>query len=303
MPRPADHARPDIHARITRQIIEQLEAGVRPWARPWTTSAATTRPLRHDGTPYSGINIILLWNEAASRGFTRSTWMTFRQAIAMGGCVRKGEHGATVVYANQLVRAETDEGGEEVETRIGFLKAYTVFNLDQIDGLGDHYPPTPDDIANPDARITGAETFFRNCRADLRHGGGSAFYAPGPDHVQMPDFASFHGAAGYYATLAHEMIHWTRHTTRLDRDMGRRRHGDPGYAREELVAELGAAFLCADLGLEPEPREDHAAYIGSWLRVLNDDTRLVFSAAAHAHRAVQYLHGLQPGQATTDGSP
>nr|WP_303705196.1 zincin-like metallopeptidase domain-containing protein [Brevundimonas naejangsanensis] len=297
MTRPADPARPDIYTRITNQIIDQLEAGVRPWTQPWTGGRPVTRPLRHDGTPYTGVNILLLWSEAFSRGFASPTWMTFRQALAMGAHVRKGEKGSTVVYANRIVRTETDEAGDEVEQRIPFLKAYTVFNLDQIDGLPERYALQlqPQPTINRKVRIGAAEAFFRACGADIRHGGGSAFYAPGPDFVQMPAFESFQDAQSYYATLGHEMIHWTRHSSRLDRDLGRQRHGDEGYAREELVAELGAAFLCADLGLAPEPREDHAAYIASWLQVLRDDRRFIVSAAAHAQRAVAWLHGLQPG--------
>lgn len=295
MTRPNEPARPDIHTRITNQIIAQLEVGVRPWVQPWKTGAPVSRPLRHDGTPYSGVNILLLWSEAAARGFTASTWMTFRQALALGGHVRKGERGAMVVYANQIIREEADEAGKPVEQRIPFLKAYTVFNLEQIDGLPERYALQPQPTINPEVRIGAAEAYFRACRADIRHGGGSAFYAPGPDFVQMPAFESFQDAQSYYATLGHEMIHWTRHSSRLDRDLGRQRHGDEGYAREELVAELGAAFLCADLGLALEPREDHAAYIASWLQVLRDDRRFIVSAAAHAQRAVAWLHGLQPG--------
>lgn len=295
MTRPNEPARPDIHTRITNQIIAQLEAGVRPWVQPWEAGATVNRPLRHDGTPYSGINILLLWSEAVERGYLRPTWMTFRQALALGAHVRKGERGATVVYANQIIREEADEAGKPVEQRIPFLKAYTVFNLDQIDGLPERYAPQPQPTINPEVRIGAAEAFFSACGADIRHGGGSAFYAPAPDFVQMPAFESFQDAQSYYATLGHEMIHWTRHSSRLDRDLGRQRHGDEGYAREELVAELGAAFLCADLGLALEPREDHAAYIASWLQVLRDDRRFIVSAAAHAQRAVAWLLGLQPG--------
>lgn len=134
MTRPADPARPDIHTRITQQILAQLEAGVRPWTQPWKSAASVSRPLRHDGTPYNGINVVLLWGEAVSRGFSRPTWMTFRQALALGAHVRKGERGATVVYANQIIREAADEAGEGIEQRIPFLKAYSVFNLDQIEG-------------------------------------------------------------------------------------------------------------------------------------------------------------------------
>ncbi|MBX3484446.1 zincin-like metallopeptidase domain-containing protein [Phenylobacterium sp.] len=290
MSRPADPARPDVYTRITQTIITHLEAGVRPWTQPWRAGGPVSRPLRHDGTPYTGINVVLLWSEAVDRGYTASTWMTFRQALALGGCVRKGERGSIVVYANQLLRADTDEAGEDIERRIPFLKAYTVFNAEQIDGLGkDHAPAVPAAL-NPDDRIRRVDAFFSRCGADIRHGGGCAYYAPGPDYVQMPPFESFVDADGYYATLAHELTHWTRHSSRLDRDLGRQRHGDAGYAREELVAELGAALLCADLGLALEPREDHAAYIASWLKVLRDDRRFIVSAAAHAQRAVTWLH-------------
>jgi antirestriction protein ArdC/uncharacterized protein (DUF736 family) len=294
MMRPAAPARPDIHARITQQIVSQLEAGVRPWTRPWSHSASVSRPLRHDGTPYNGINVVLLWGEAADRGYTRSTWMTFRQALALGAHVRKGERGATVVYANQIVRDETDDTGADVQQRIPFLKAYTVFNVDQIEGLPDHYDQPETIEINPDERIARLDAFFEHCGAEVRHGGGSAYYAPGPDHVQMPPFECFETADAYYSTLGHEMTHWTRHPTRLDRDFGRQRFGDAGYAREELVAELGAAFLCADLGLALEPRDDHAAYIASWLQVLKDDVRFVVSAASHAQKAVDHLKALQP---------
>lgn len=294
MTRPNEPARPDIHVRITQQIITQLEAGVRPWTQPWKAAASVSRPLRHDGTPYNGINVILLWGEAAGRGHTRSTWMTFRQALALGAHVRKGERGATVVYANRIVRTEADEAGADVERRVPFLKAYTVFNVDQIEGLPDRYGEPEFFEINPDERIARIDAFFRNSRAEVRHGGGSAYYAPGPDHVQMPPFECFESADAYYSTLGHEMTHWTRHPTRLDRDFGRQRSGDPGYAREELVAELGAAFLCADLGLALEPREDHAAYIADWLQVLKDDKRFIVSAASHAQKAVDHLHGLQP---------
>ncbi len=297
MTRPADPARPDIHTRITQQIIAQLQAGVRPWTQPWKSATSVSRPLRHDGTPYNGVNVVLLWSEAVSRGFSRPTWMTFRQALALGAHVRKGERGAMVVYANQIVRDEADETGADVQHRIPFLKAYTVFNIDQIENLPDRYREPQTVALNPDERIARIDAFFNHCGADIRHGGGSAYYAPGPDHVQMPPFECFATADDYYSTLGHEMTHWTRHPSRLDRDFGRQRFGDAGYAREELVAELGAAFLCADLGLALEPRDDHAAYIASWLQVLAENVRFVVSAASHAQKAVDHLKGLQPAEA------
>nr|WP_312444236.1 zincin-like metallopeptidase domain-containing protein [Brevundimonas naejangsanensis] len=291
MTRPADPARPEIYTRITNQIIDQLEAGVRPWTQPWTGGRPVTRPLRHDGTPYTGVNILLLWSEAFSRGFASSTWMTFRQALALGAHVRKGEKGSTVVYANQIVRTETDDAGEEVEQRIPFLKAYTVFNVEQIDDLPNAHRPTPSEPINPDKRLETVERFFAGLGADIRHGGSAAYYVQASDHVQMPPFETFRDAGSYYATLGHECVHWTGHETRLARDFSR---SAQAYAREELVAELGAAFLCADLELELEQREDHAAYLGHWLDVLKADKRFLFSAAAHAQRAVAWLHEAHP---------
>lgn len=294
MMRPVDPVRPDLYTRITDSILSQLEAGVRPWTQPWIKSASVSRPLRHNGEPYSGINVLLLWSEATARGFQSDTWMTFRQALALNACVRKGEKGSTVVYAGALDRSVDLEEREDEVRRVPFLKAYTVFNIEQIDGLDGRFAPVSVPEINSVQRVDRAEAFFAAVGADVRHGGGSAYYAPEADYVQMPPFESFVDPQAYYATLGHELTHWTRHATRLDRDFGRRRHGDAGYAREELVAELGAAFLCAELGLALEPREDHAAYIGSWLEILRGDKRFIISAASHAQKAVDHLRSYQP---------
>lgn len=295
MPRPDANPRADLYGRITDKIIQALEAGVRPWTRPWSAEAATcgpvSRPLRHDGSPYHGINVLLLWSEATAKGYASPIWMTFRQALALGGCVRRGETGAMVVYADRVRRTEVDDAGEAHARSFGFLKAYTVFNLDQIEGLDDRYRGAP--VLPEDRRIAAAEAFFGRLGVDVRHGGEAAFYAAEPDYVQLPAFGAFSDAEAYYATLGHECIHWTRHPSRLDRDLGRQRWGDAGYAREELVAELGAAFLCADLSLALEPRLDHADYIAGWLEVLRQDRRFVVNAAAHAQKACDFLHGLQ----------
>ena len=291
----------DVYSRITNKIIADLEQGVRPWMRPWSTEHAAgriVRPLRHNGIPYKGINVVMLWSAATMKGYACPLWLTFRQAQELGGCVRKGEHGELVVYADKIVRTETDAKGEEVEHAIPFLKGYTVFNTEQCDGLPAHYYAKAELPAlSPMQRIEAADRFFAATGADIRHGGTRAFYAEGSDHVEMPPFETFRDAESHAATLAHELTHWTKHDRRLARDMGRAKWGDEGYAREELVAELGAAFLCADLGITPEVRPDHAAYLQSWLTVLNNDKRFVFSAASHAQRAADYLHGLQPCQA------
>lgn len=273
--------REDIYTRVTNRIIADLEEGVRTWIKPWNAEHAAgriTRPLRHNGQPYAGINILMLWASATASGYGAPIWMTFKQALELGGHVRKGEKGSSVVYANTISRTETDERtGEGFERDIPFMKAYTVFNVDQIEGLPAHYYAVAEPQIDPVQRIDHAEAFFAALGADIRQGGNMAYYAIGPDYVQMPPFESFCDPESYYATLAHECSHWTRHGSRLDRDFGRKRFGDEGYAMEELVAELASAFLCADLGLTPEVREDHSAYIAGWLKVLKDDKRAIFT--------------------------
>lgn len=294
MSRPNKSTRVDLYTQVTQAIVADLENGVRPWTKPWSAehlAGRITRPLRSTGEPYSGINVILLWAESVARGYTAPIWITFRQALALGGHVRKGEHGSTVVYANQITRTESGDDGRDVERQIPFLKAYTVFNVDQVEGLPAHFYAVAEPRLDATQRIDHADAFFAATGAEVRHGGNQAYYALQPDYVQMPPFECFEDPESYYATLAHETTHWTRHPTRLDRDFGRTRWGDEGYAREELVAELGAAFLCADLGLALEPRPDHASYIASWLKALRDDRRFMFTAAAHAQRACDFLRG------------
>jgi len=285
----------DLYERVTAQIVASLEQGVRPWLKPWNAEHAAgriTRPLRGNGVPYQGINVLMLWGASVERGYAAPIWMTFKQALELGGCVRKGERGSPVVYASTFSRTETDgETGEESERDIPFLKGYTVFNVEQIDGLPAHFTAPAAPQLDPVQRIAHAERFFAATGATIRHGGNQAFYSVTSDAVQMPFFETFRDAESYYATLAHEMTHWTRHPSRLDRSFGRKRFGDEGYAMEELVGELGAAFLSADLGLTPEPREDHAAYLGHWLTVLKNDKRAIFTAASHAQRAADFLCG------------
>ncbi|MEW8050410.1 MAG: zincin-like metallopeptidase domain-containing protein [Candidatus Thiodiazotropha sp.] len=289
--------RQDVYTRVTDKIVADLEQGVRPWMKPWNAEHAAgriTRPLRHNGHAYNGINILMLWSAAVTEGYSAPIWMTFRQAKELGAHVRKGEKGELVVYANTITRTEESANGEDVEQTIPFMKGYTVFNVEQIEGLPSHYYQLAEPVLDPVQRIEHAERFFAATGTDIRHGGNQAYYTMGSDRIQLPPFESFRDAESYYATLAHETTHWTRHPSRLDRDFGRKHWGDEGYAQEELVAELGAAFLSADLELTPEVREDHTAYIESWLKVLRQDKRAIFTAAAHAQRAVDFLHGLQP---------
>ena len=298
----------DPYARITARILTDLEQGVRPWTKPWSADqlgGRVTRPLRVTGEAYSGINVLLLWMEAVASGYASPTWMTYRQSQQLGGQVRKGETGTPVVYYGQTTKTRRDEStGEEAERDVRFLKTYTVFNLAQIDGLPERFAtavPVSPPLQAPE-RIAAADAFFAATGAEVRHGGGQAYYTAAEDRIQMPPFAAFHDAESYYSTLGHEATHWTKHPARLDRDFGRKRFGDEGYSREELVAELGSAFLAADLGLYLEPREDHAAYIAGWIKVLQNDKRAIVSAAAHAERAVKYLHGLQPAGAAPVGA-
>ena len=287
----------DVYTRVTNAIIDELERGVRPWLKPWNAEHAAgriTRPLRANGQPYKGVNVLMLWMAAELQGFAAPIWMTFNQARDLGAHVKKGSKGSMVVYADRISRTETGDDGEETERDIYFMKGYTVFNVEQVEGLPAHFYATATPQLDPVERIESADLFFANTGADIRHGGNQAYYASEKDYVQMPPFISFKDAESYCSTLGHELCHWTKHPSRLDRDFGRKKFGDEGYAREELVAEIGSAFLCCDLGLTPEPREDHASYIGHWLSVLKEDKRAVFHAAAHAQKAVDYLHSLQP---------
>lgn len=285
----------DVYARITNKIIADLEQGELTWRKPWDAehlAGQVTRPLRWNGIPYSGINTLMLWGTAAEQGYTSPYWMTYKQATELGANVRKGEKATQVVYADKITREDENAHGEKTTSQIPFLKCYTVFNASQIDGLADSFHP----VATPAAadtkqRNVELDTFFAQTKADI-HTGTQASYSITTDRVQMPPFESFATVTDYYAVLSHELTHWTRHPTRLDRDLGRKTYGDAGYAKEELVAELGACFLAADLGFEPMPAEQHAAYIQSWLQALQDDKKLIFTAASHAQKAVEYIHGL-----------
>lgn len=293
----------DVYKKVTDSIVEALEKGVRPWMQPWNAAHAAgkiSRPLRHNGLPYSGVNVLMLWLEATAKGYTAPIWMTYNQAKELGGHVRYGERGSLVVYANTFIKTEPNkETGEDEDHEIPYMKPYTVFNVEQIEGLPAHYyakasPPT----LTVEHRHAAAEQFFKATGADIRHNGNRAFYAIGEDYIQMPPFEFFKDPESYYAVLSHESTHWTRHPSRLDRDLGRKQWGDAGYAMEELVAEIGSAFLCAELGITPELREDHAAYIENWLTVLKGDRRAIFTAASHAQKAADFLLNLHPAPPT-----
>jgi len=290
--------RSDVYFRVTGKIIAALEQGVRPWQKPWSagnTDGRIVRPLRANGLPYRGVNVLLLWGEAMDCGYTAPIWMTYRQAADLNAQVRKGERGSLVVYADKFTKSETDTRGEEVEKTIPFMKGYTVFNVEQITGLPAYYY-TKAEPQEPAIRLERAEAFFAATGAEIRHSGNRAFYSPSLDRIQMPPRESFKDAESHASVLAHEMTHWSGHGSRLARELGKR-FGTHAYAAEELIAEMGAAFLCADLGITADVRPDHADYLGHWLEVLKADGRAIFTAAAQAQRAADYLHGLQPAAA------
>ena len=291
----------DIYQEVTEQIVKQLERGVRPWTRPWDPDAKMepVLPLRHNGEPYRGVNIVLLWSAAGDRGYAAPTWMTFNQARKLGGGVRKGEKGVRIAFAKTLSKTEIDpRTGLEEEREVRIMRGYTVFNVQQIAGLPEKYYETPSAGLSQADRNAAAEEFVRLTGAEVRHGGDKAYYSPSGDYVQLPAYEAFRSPEGYYATLTHELTHWTRAPERLDRNFGQKRFGDKGYAMEELVAEIGSAFLAAELGITPEVREDHTAYIHAWLQVMADDKKAFFTAAGHAGKAAAYLGELAQGWRT-----
>ncbi|MCA9214184.1 MAG: DUF1738 domain-containing protein [Planctomycetales bacterium] len=299
----SERTRRDIYKEITDRIIEQLEQGVAPWHKPWVgehSDGPITRPLRHNGEPYQGINVLSLWLSADEKGYESPYWFTFRQAKALGASVRKGERGTIVVYASSFEKTEANDKGEEVERKIPFLKHYSVFAAQQIDGLPKHFYAQEQVSTTTIERIENADRYFRRTGADIREGGTKAFYSVERDFIQIPDLQRFRNAETHAATVCHELLHWSRHPSRLDRDLGRKRWGDSGYAMEELVAEMGAAYLCADLKITPNVDSDHASYISSWIKVLKDDKRAIFTAASHASKAVTYLHSLGRERSVTD---
>lgn len=297
--------RADVYEEVTAQIIAMLEAGTRPWSPKWATGAATL-PRRHEGTAYRGINILLLWTAAMTRGYANPYWMTYRQAAELGGQVRKGEKGNLVVHAGTFTPKDgetgepvTNDEGEESTRK--FLKKYVVFNVEQIDGLDmSKYLVPRIEIKNRDQRDADLDVAFARWPVPYAEGGSSAYYDPAVDRIQMPAFADFESGNAFYATLAHECQHSTGHAKRLARETLR----DYGKSREiraeeELIAEIGAAMLCAQLGMEPTEREDHAAYVASWLTALRNDKRAIFRAATAAQAASELIlsHMDAPAQA------
>lgn len=294
-------ARADIYQRITDQIAAAIEAGAGEWRMPWHSGLDGVAPVLPvnavSGKPYRGVNTIVLWATAQAEGYPSAVWATYRQWRELGAQVRKGERSSPVVFWNisdKDEQSDADEGVEDGRRSRVFARGYAVFNAAQVDGY--EPPALPDQSASrhdPEAeRIGHAEAFFAALGAGIRHGGHRACYVPSLDQIRMPPFEAFRDPVAYYATLAHEATHMTGHPSRCARDL-RGRFGEEAYAAEELIAELGAAFLCADLALASEPRPDHAAYVASWLKVLRGDKRAIFTAAAKAQAAADWMHAQQ----------
>ncbi len=281
---------------ITAMIIEAMEAGCPPWRKPWTGCMAASLPLRHNGEPYRGINVIFLWFSACQEGYNSARWLTFKQAQALGGRVRKGEKATPVMKYGTVVKKD-DEEEEDKEKVFRFRRFYPVFNAEQIDGLPDsHYDgmdPPRDLGTRADPEL---DAFFSSTGANIvTNDEPRAYYDMNMDQINIPPIGTFHDSGGYYATLAHEMTHWTGSESRLDRF--NRLQANEDYAFEELVAEMGNCFLCADLGLTPD-FDQTGAYLETWLQVLREDSRAIYRASSEAQKAVDYIHGLQPSCAS-----
>jgi len=287
---------------VTTTIIAQLEAGCLPWVQPWQADDAAIGIPRNaaTGRSYSGINVLILWNALFGHGYETQRWLTYRQAMALGGSVRKGESGTSICYADSFVPKNSGGGGEDGVSadgeprRIPFLKRFTVFNIDQCVDLPEQVH-APDILRGPEVIVPQAETLVKATGADIRIGGTLAYYDPNTDQIHVPRRQLFGASIDWYRTVLHELGHFSGHASRLDRF-----HGvatiDPQhwYAREELVAEMASAFLCAELGIVPTVR--HADYIGAWLAILREDNRAIFRAASAASKAAHYLMGFLPSQ-------
>lgn len=275
----------DLYQNVTARILTELENGSAPWIKPWSATPGLNVPTNaHTGVAYRGCNIVLLW--MVSHRFTSPRFVTYLQAQALGGNVRKGEHGFQIVKViNGVDKKRKDANGDPATYTT--MKYFTVFNIDQCDGL--NLPAAePVKSNNPDQRDATIDEFIALTGCDYRDGkgGDKAFYNPGNDFVAMPAFEAFQSAASYYGTAFHELGHWTGHAKRLGREFGKR-FGDKAYAAEELVAELTAAFLCAEFSIDGELR--HAGYIQHWIDLLKNDAKAFFTAASAAQKAADFI--------------
>ena len=280
----------DTYNALVADFIRLMEAGTTPWQHPVIRQAGGM-PLRANGDSYQGINVMALWMASIEHGLTARHWMTYKQAQQLGGQVRKGSKSTPVFYFDTIKR-EDDDGKPYV---IPFMKMYRVFNASQIDGLPDKFTPAPQELRdNPPCEPLDA--FFANCGSSMQlEGSNRCFYRRNTDTIHMPALNRFVSSQAYYATLAHEHVHWTGAPHRLDRTKGKA-FGDPAYAFEELIAELGSAFLLTDLGVMPCDTASHASYLDSWMQALRDDGSLLRKAASYASKAVSYMQDMQQQQ-------
>jgi antirestriction protein ArdC len=272
-----------IYSEITQSIIEQLEAGAVPWVKPWKADSSADKNLVSQ-KPYQGINRLLLGMSSMVKGYSVPVWASYKQWEAIGANVKKGEKGTKIVFYSPVSKENKQTGDLE---KYAVLKTYFVFNAAQVEGI-DIVPA--EKVTAEFTAVELAEQRIIKTGAAISHGGDAAFYMPSADRIQLPNKSAFDSEANYYATAFHELAHWTGSKTRLDRDLDKGRFGNPAYAFEELVAEMGAAFLCQDYGIQGELR--HAGYIQSWLKALRDDSKAVFKAAALAQKAADYLNML-----------
>ncbi|MGV3455852.1 ArdC family protein [Sphingomonas sp.] len=287
--------RASLYAEVTARVIAELEQGRLPWVQPWdAASCGCAMPANAvTGRRYSGINVLILWAAVIEGGYASQRWLTFKQAQAAGGAVRKGERGTTVCYADRFTPKDEAERArdEDREARqLAFLKRFTVFNVAQCEGLPEQLTDLPELPAEADI-LPKVRRLIEASGADFRVGGGGAYYSPGGDYVAVPPQATFGEPINWYRTALHELGHWTGHSSRLDRNQ-RGEFGCADYAREELVAEMASSFACASLGIAPTVR--HSDYIGAWLAVLRDDERAIFRAASAASKAADYLLAFAP---------
>lgn len=283
----------EIVSELTESLIAQIEAGTAPWLCPWSREPMSLPRNARTGRGYNGINVLILWAAAAGAGYRDARWLTFRQALDLGGAVRKGEKGTRIVFWRFFGREETSADGTTVERRIPVARVYTVFNAEQCDGLELEALPPPRTFAHDDvAPAEAARALARSVGAAVREGGAAAFYVPATDAITVPALERFQSPADFAATLVHELVHWTGAPSRCDRKLGAR-FGEDAYAFEELVAEMGAAFACAHLGVEG--RLQHAEYLGHWARVLRADRYALLTAARLAEQAVEHLLGRAAG--------
>lgn len=275
--------RKNLYADITARIVAQLKAGTVPWRQPWSSKGGAVMPRNFASKrPYSGVNVLLLWGEAHEKGYDDAQWLTYNQAQEAGGQVRKGEKGTHITFVTFLEKEK--EGRIE---RIPFLKGYTVFNVAQVEGL----KLNRGEVLNPDERKELAEAFIKATGAEIEHNGVKAFFQndtlTGRNFIRLPEFGKFESAEAYYETAFHELTHWTGHKDRLNRTFGKV-FGDATYSAEELVAELGAAFLMGEFKFDGQGRD--AAYIQHWIRFLEDHEHAIVTAASMASKAALYLH-------------